>query len=245
MSFDIRDDVLKVLTVVTPLFASSIAIIYDVGFFFGLDIGFFTFFTFSEHLVFALQAIPFALPTALGILGFIAITWFGYHKVTRDGIEAGEKAKPMTEAEREAWLVKLRKQVARIKMFDPWVKTAFTLFAILLIALGSYTSGFLIFVSQLVSGLVYPVENLKSPTVRVSLMMIGIGGAWVAAFLVGFERSQAILTSKVPTETIFVEAKEIPAKLIRGGDRGVLFLSLESKKLNFLRWEAIKKIESL
>src|SRR5450755_1605834 len=102
MSFDIREDGLKALTVVTPLFASSIAIIYDVGFFFGLNIGFFTFFTFSEHLVFALQAIPFALPTALGILGLIAITWFGYHKVTRDGIEAGEKARTMTEAEREA-----------------------------------------------------------------------------------------------------------------------------------------------
>jgi hypothetical protein len=51
--FDLRADGVKVLTFVVPLFASSIAMIYDVGFFFGLDIGFFMFFTFSEHLVLA------------------------------------------------------------------------------------------------------------------------------------------------------------------------------------------------
>jgi hypothetical protein len=109
----------------------------------------------------------------------------------------------------------------------------------------AYTTGFLTFASMLATSLVYPIENLKSATVRASLLVLAIGGAWVLAFLVGYERSQAVLTTKVPTETISIEGKEIPAKLVRGGDRGVLFLSLESKKLNFLRWEAIKKIEAL
>jgi hypothetical protein len=61
----------------------------------------------------------------------------------------------------------------------------------------------------------------------------------------GFERPRAVLTTKTPTETITIDTKDIPAKLVGGGDRGVLFLSLENKKLNFLRWEAIKKIEAL
>jgi hypothetical protein len=100
-------------------------------------------------------------------------------------------------------------------------------------------------VSQLVTSLVYPVERLNSPLVRASLVVIGIGGAWTSTFLIGVERSQSILATKAPSETITVEGKEIPAKLIRGGDRGVLFLSLENKKLNFLRWEVIKKIETL
>jgi hypothetical protein len=77
------------------------------------------------------------------------------------------------------------------------------------------------------------------------LYFLPLGGTWVIAFLVGYERSQAILTSKVPTETISIAGKEIPAKLVRGGDRGVLFLSLESKRLNFMRWEVINKIEAL
>jgi hypothetical protein len=95
------------------------------------------------------------------------------------------------------------------------------------------------------TSLVYPIENMKSAKVRVSLLVLAIGGTWVSAFLVGYERSQAILTTKVPAETISIDGKEIPAKLVRGGDRGVLFFSLETKKLNFLRWEAIKKIEAL
>ena len=245
MAFDLKEDGLKLLTVVTPVFATSIAVIYDVGFFFGLDIGFFTFFTFSEHLVFALQAIPFALPAALGILGFIVTTWWGYHKVIRDGEEAGEKAKTMTQAERDAWVAKLQKQIDRNKKIDPWVKLAFALSGIASISVGAYTTGFLIFVSMLATSLVYPTENLKSATVRASLLVLAVGGTWCSAFLVGYERSQAILATKTPSETITVDSKDIPAKLVRGGDRGVLFLSLENKKLNFLRWETIKKIEAL
>jgi hypothetical protein len=54
------------------------------------------------------------------------------------------------------------------------------------------------------------------------------------------------LTAKAPSETITtVEGKETPVKLIRGGERGVLFFSTDNRKLNFMRWEAIKKIEAL
>jgi hypothetical protein len=182
MPFNIREDGLKLLTIVTPLFASSIAVIYDVGFFFGLDIGFFTFFTLSEHLVFALQAIPFAVPTALGIVGLVATTWWGHHKVVRDALEAGEKAKTMTQAERDEWLTRLQRTAARYQRFDPWVKAAFGLAALSSIAVGAYTTGFLIFVSLLVTSLVYPIERLNSPVVRASLVSIGITAAWTSAF---------------------------------------------------------------
>jgi hypothetical protein len=76
------------------------------------------------------------------------------------------------------------------------------------------------------------------------LLAIAIGGTWFSAFLVGYERSQAILKTTAPTEKISIDTKDVPAKLVRGGDRGVLFFSLENKKPNFLRWEAIKKIET-
>jgi hypothetical protein len=51
----------KELLVVVPVIGSSLAITHDVGFFYGLDIGYFTFFSIAEHVVFALQAIPFVL----------------------------------------------------------------------------------------------------------------------------------------------------------------------------------------
>jgi hypothetical protein len=83
---------------------------------------------------------------------------------------------------------------------------------------------------------------MESKDVRYALLIFWVLVTWGVAFLVGYERSESILLSTAPTEVISVEGKDIPAKLIRGGERGVLFMSVETKKLNFLQWEMIKKI---
>jgi hypothetical protein len=46
-----------------------IALAFDVGYFYSIGIGFFTFFSLSEHIVFAVQALPFAF----AILGFTLV----------------------------------------------------------------------------------------------------------------------------------------------------------------------------
>lgn len=80
--------------------------------------------------------------------------------------------------------------------------------------------------------------------IGLALGAVFLSTAWLLAFLFGIERSQSILASKVPTERIFlVDNLQVPANLVRAGDRGLLFFSVEAKKLNFLRWEQIKKIE--
>jgi hypothetical protein len=44
-----------------PLIAATIAVSFDVGCFYAIDISFFTLFSLSEHIVFALEALPVAL----------------------------------------------------------------------------------------------------------------------------------------------------------------------------------------
>ena len=51
----------KELVVAVPLVGTALAVCFDVGFFWGLDISYFTFFSIVEHALFALQAIPVAL----------------------------------------------------------------------------------------------------------------------------------------------------------------------------------------
>src|SRR4051794_5219160 len=51
----------KEMFVVLPIIGSTIAITYDVGYFFALDINFFTVFTISEHITFALEVLPLAI----------------------------------------------------------------------------------------------------------------------------------------------------------------------------------------
>jgi hypothetical protein len=46
----------KEALVLIPLIGSVLALTYDVGYFYGIDINFFTFFSVTEHLVFAIEA---------------------------------------------------------------------------------------------------------------------------------------------------------------------------------------------
>jgi hypothetical protein len=51
----------KDVVVLIPLLASIAGITFDVGYFYGVGISYFTVFALSEHLVFALEALPLAL----------------------------------------------------------------------------------------------------------------------------------------------------------------------------------------
>jgi hypothetical protein len=52
---------LKDLTVIIPFVASSFAFAFVVGYFYAFDVSWFAFFSLSEHLVFALRALPVAI----------------------------------------------------------------------------------------------------------------------------------------------------------------------------------------
>jgi hypothetical protein len=242
---DVRDDWFKALLVGAPLFASSLAITYDVGFFFGANMGFFTFFSLSEHVVFALQAIPFVLAPALGIIGMIGVTWFGYHKTIKNVSEVMEKVQQMRPDERETLIAKLTRRIRFQRLIDPIVQGGFFTCSLWLFANHHYTSALLILVSQVVAKMVYPVERWESKHFRYALSLFCILAGLAVAFTVGYERSDAIISSKEPTERISVDEKQIAVRLIRGGERGLLFKSFETGKLGFLRWEKIKQIDSL
>jgi hypothetical protein len=242
---DVRDDWFKALAVGAPLFASSLAITYDVGFFFGADIGFFTFFSLSEHVVFALQAIPFVLVPALVIIGMIGVTWFGYRNIIKVGVEVTENVQQMSPGERETFIAKYTRRMRFYKLFDPYVQGEFFAFAFWLFAKHHYTSAFLLLVSQVVAKMVYPVERWESKTFRYALSLFCVLAGLTVAFTAGYERSEPIMSSTEPTERISIEERQIAVGLIRGGERGLLFKSFETGKLGFLRWETIKQIDSL
>jgi hypothetical protein len=58
----------KDYVVLLPVLASAMAVTYDVGYFGALDISYFSFFSLSEHIVFAIQALPFAIIAAMAVL---------------------------------------------------------------------------------------------------------------------------------------------------------------------------------
>jgi hypothetical protein len=63
----------KDLTVAGPVIGSIFAFAYVVGYFFAFDIAWFSFFTFSEHLVFALRALPVAIAASVFFIIVLAL----------------------------------------------------------------------------------------------------------------------------------------------------------------------------
>jgi hypothetical protein len=245
MSTDERLEMIKTAVVVVPVFAGSIAACYDVGFFYGLDISYFTFFSFTEHMVFALQAIPFALPPAISIIGFLATSRWGYHNWIEEQAAFNQKLKTIAPDELQTLTESLGRKVRFYKIADPVVRGIFIAWVLLLLYRHNYSAAFLIVVSLIVVSMQYPIERMKHRLVRVILVTLAIMTPWIAGFLLGYERSSEVFQSNAATEIITVAGNGIPARLIRGGDRGILFMVFDTKKLNFLRWDAVQKIQSL
>lgn len=59
---------------VIPLAGTAIAIAFDVGYFYGIDINFFTLFSFTEHISFAFEAMPVAIVILVVALFIDALT---------------------------------------------------------------------------------------------------------------------------------------------------------------------------
>jgi hypothetical protein len=232
------ENTLKLLTFAGPVFASALAVTYDVGFFTGIGISFFSFFSLSEHLVFALQALPLAsVPVAIFLL-WVAGGWYGY----KLGINLSEtEIKP---SKIDASVIRFTEYIKS----RPWLQRAYVLITVLLIFLnvkvGQFVLGFMMLCSLLFA--VWAGEFLaewkrRSPSVIIASAVAVL----ILSFMTGLQRAHSVLESESASETIGTENSSLPARLIRGGDKGVLFLSLESKKVRFLRWDAIKQIETL
>ncbi|MET4237998.1 hypothetical protein [Bradyrhizobium sp. RT10b] len=233
---------LKQVTIIGPLLASALAVTYDVGFFYGSDIGFFTFFSLAEHLVFALQAAPFALLVAGGIIGWPLGVLLGAQRgreIATAAIAAGpeELQRVVKKADKDIeWQRKARSIAASMALG----------IAVFLLTERQFTGAIAnLFAAASIAIFPNVVEIRDRPSVRTSVTIIIAMTTFLMAFSFGYDRAQAIVTSQSPTELISVGLMALPARLIRSGDKGVLFYSIETKKIRFLRWDSVKGIESI
>jgi hypothetical protein len=216
---------------------------YDVGFFVGIGTGFFTFFSLTEHLVFTLQSIPYFVPPVLVLLLWYAGGWFGARSGERRGAALVETIKAADPATRRKLIDSfLRKAKRYQRIIKPLSCIVIVVLGVSFAFAGFYTQGVLLI------GLAIYVyfddsaikANFTATCVAVSIFSL------VLTFAIGVQRARGILTNgEAATENIYIDDKVVPARLIRGGDKGVLFLSVETKKIRFVRWESIKQIQTL
>jgi hypothetical protein len=216
MSFD------KILALV-PILAVALAVTFDAGYFWGVDINFFTLFSLSEHLVFAIEAIPYVF----GIMFICSLFLPLFVWIMRD-------TEPKTDKlpRRQKWaLIVILALHALIFAFVVWQRD----YVLIAIDLGLSAVILAVFLAR----------HLLLPTYRRELFL----GYWVASsfiisFVIGYNIGDEYLheTEFHPHSIHLKDSTTIVGRIVRSGDRGILFVESKRNSLQFIRLEQMISI---
>jgi len=219
ISYDLS---LKELAVFAPALGAGIAVAYDVGWFVGTDLQFFTVFTLSEHIAFAFGALPLGIAAAFGIL-FTAF-------------QIGDKTSPTGLMLRFIW------------KWSTTIVGSLMLLVIVAVALFfSYRSGpkALLATLGITMSLVACVsakQTLESSVLaRTAFSVIT---ALFVALALGIYVGHSVIQRKDPRVEIVLKANAQQGTLMRTGEHGILILNSSSGKLELIRWEDVSRISA-
>jgi hypothetical protein len=210
---------LKDLTVAVPFVASSFAFAFVVGYFYAFDIAWFAFFSFTEHLVFALRALPIAIG---GSVGFLVALRFSQVEL------------------RWKWLQNKGHWLAY-----GWI-CALAIAALLAIK-GNHLGLCASFVIVAIGAYIY--QNLPSPSPPFATVAFWATNLMVLSFIVGLASGSAWRFENLNpfhrTNPIVVESEglaPIVGRVIFVGDVGVLIYDRERKAVTLVKKDKITKI---
>ena len=212
-----------------PVLGSALAVTYDVGYFWGLNINFFTVFSISEHITFALQVIPLAL--------FVSSFAFVAPMAMQHGRERG-RALALAQ-------LKSGKSRAFYKDRANWFAGIWLLVMICIVWYWPDRSlNWVTLIAYLVGlGL---TELVPTYFIRwFVLIAFTTFVAFCAVFAAGFDTANGYRKSDKFSYTVTTEQGDnLKAKVVRSGEHGLLFYEESTKHLVLLPWSKIKKVMS-
>jgi hypothetical protein len=198
---------MKDLITIVPVAGIILAAMYDLGFFYSVDISLFSLFSWSDHIVFALEA----LFPALVIVS--ALGW-ALSKFTTD---APLKKQPHLRL----WFL-------------------FALFAFLGVMTTLNLSVELLFwwlMCLITLGAIFLNVRLSGIVLAYSLGLI------FGAYAIGNADGTGILRVS-RQQSLFTASSQMNGRVFRSGERGVLFYDPATKKMSFLLWSEVKRLET-
>jgi hypothetical protein len=216
---------------VVPLIGTTIAVAFDVGYFYGVGINYFTIFSLTEHIGFSLEAIPFALAILVALLLLEALSDLLIDRSLRRA--ASKLDELSSNDQKKAYLSKRRigRRLLTLTFFAAglsylWFDTSYRAFVLLST----------MFVTILV---LWTAPNRWYSSQPTFLFLVGT----CAAVLLGDWIGSGYISRASNSDTITLKSGEVVAvKLIRAGERGVLFAKPELRSVEFYQWESIKAI---
>jgi hypothetical protein len=202
-----------------PIFATALAIFYDVGYFYGFDINYFSFFTLNEHIVFALQALPVAI--VLCAISLPQVLWlfksksYEYPRVPFD---------PKNAIYRE--IVRWTMIVLSLAPFFYGVyvhpqQYIFNVFTFLLAA-----GGVLYFLG----------------TSRAVISMAAGAALPLIAYAFGLQQATQAQDGIASHLVRIVKGENREGVLLRAGERGLLFFDSATRQVTMIRWDGVAEV---
>src|SRR5580700_7554417 len=197
----------KELLVLLPALGSILAIVYDLGFFVGLQADYFTLFSLSEHLVFAIQALPIGLGSSL-----VAITILMFLQTTLAG---------------DGRLTFQTKGMRKIAFLILGI--VFILTGIVAAILKQYFLVIQTFICILIVLYLLTTQRLRWPVAILFVTVIAVS----AIFFVGAQLGHDIKLKTAPNSVITMSegAGEYRGVFIRNGERGILLFDTDARHL--------------
>ena len=237
-----RNDSIKAFGVYAPLLASTMAISFDVGYFSGLGISYFTIFSLTEHLLFAIEALPIAMLVAAIVIGFFVYTQFLLSKNARELASFNDKIKGMGLPELREELNSLRASLRK----KWWKEIIFYVVVAGWLAWTLYFAyfGMIVLFAYIYFAAMYLIKSERSQLHTLTMALASAAMPMVCSFAFGFQTAMVFKRIDTPNAFLVQKMNEIPARIVRSGEKGVLFLSLDSKTVRFLKWDAVTELRT-
>ena len=229
---------LKDIAFLLPVMGSAVAVSYDVGYFWALDIKMFTMFSLTEHIVFALEALPIAIIGSLVLVGYAALARLGYERGQLSGELILEKIKRGELTAGDA--LKSVEKGRFIRIFLPAI--AFTL-GIVEIWLKVYSVGvfFIIALAWLKADDFFPSITRHPTFIQITTCL----SLMIVAFAAGVQLQDRDESRQAASHILKIGDKELSGLVIRSGEKGILFVQIKPKQLMFIKWDQISSVQSM
>lgn len=208
----------KEIAVLIPLIGSAIAISYDVGYFYGIDIRLFTLFSLAEHILFAFSAAPVAL-----VLTILLTAYFGPRIDVAVGLKIAATAETMKKKTKRS------------------IDTLLVVLVIAAVGAVIYFRYFALGASFLVGAALALFRFL--PISKKVIYLISCVLVIITAFAIGHDFARFYVIDGPANHSIQFENETLAVKLIRSGDRGISILRAQSQAAEFCEMGRCKEVE--
>jgi hypothetical protein len=215
---------------VAPLAGASIALFFDVGYFYGVGIDYFTLFSLTEHIGFALEALPAALIISICGIFLDALIEAPTNWSRIRAVVKGEYTFPKKD---------LSSQLRRII----WVMAIFVLLSAASLAYLWHLGFLRIFVLEFVFVVMVVITMSASDRWYSSRPIFLLVVGCTASLLLGEFFGHRYVESPIAHDTIALKSGDvISASVIRSGERGILYAKPRPNVVEFSQWDAIESI---